>query len=554
MISELFVRNYALIDELSIDFSNGFSTLTGETGAGKSIILGALGLALGQRADLKALKNPEEKAIVEVHVQVAAADFESLFIDAEVDFESHTILRREILPSGKSRAFINDTPVRIDALQQIGSRLIDIHSQHDTLLLNDVDFQLSLIDKLAANTTIRTAYGQAFEAYRKLLAEQSAIAQADTAQGGDLDYLTFLNNELEDAKIKSGEETFLMAEIGRLSNLEESTQRLAEVTALLTDLDVGALALIRQSVAALRPASAHDEEITGWMERLASVAIELDDIATDLSAKEAEDVDPERLLQLDMRLQMLQNLFHKHKVDSTEDLLQKHDAIAAALDLAASREERRLKIDAEIEGAREQLTQVAEQLTESRAATLPQLTQKVTAILEGLNMMGARLEITLHPRKDFATTGNDLVQFAFSANRGLAPQPLTKIASGGELSRVMLALKAILSETEGLPTIIFDEIDTGISGDTATKVAHILREMGLRMQVIAITHLPQIAAAGKRQYRVSKSQEGAVATTVLKEVLGDDRLHAIAKMLSGEQLTPAALANAQELMAIFENA
>jgi DNA repair protein RecN (Recombination protein N) len=553
MITQLYIRNYALISELQISFNRGFSTITGETGAGKSIILGALGLALGERADQKTLRNPEEKAVIELTVHLDAGIFKPLFEDAGLDFEPETILRREIMPNGKTRAFVNDAPARLEAIQQIAGRLADIHSQHDTMLLRDDRFQLFLIDRMADNQSLITTFENAYSNWQKLLAEARNLRKVDGAVGGDYDYLSFLNDELEQAQLRLGEEVELEQEIDRLSNAEDTQQRLAHVYGMLNEGDQSALSILQIMVSQLRPAARFDAAVENWLERLETTVIELRDLAVELSARGEELPDLSQLEALNARFSQLQHLFKKHQVMDTRTLMEKHDAIAAQLDAAALKSKRLEKIESEIHSAFEILVNCAAELTKSRQAVIPMLTDKIHALLGDLNMPDARFEVAIQSQPDQITnTGQDTVALLFQANQGFSPLPLHRIASGGELSRVMLALKAVLSESHGLPTIIFDEIDTGISGETAGKVARILQRMGQTMQVLAITHLPQIAAAGAHQYKVYKTQEHNTTTTHLVAIPREARATELARLLGGANPGEAALQNAAALLNEFQ--
>jgi DNA repair protein RecN (Recombination protein N) len=553
MIAQLYIRNFALISELQIDFPKGFSTITGETGAGKSIILGALSLALGDRADNKTLKNPEEKAVIELSIHLEAATFKALFEDVGLEFEPETILRREILPTGKTRAFVNDVPVRLEAVQQISGRLADIHSQHDTMLLKDFQFQLFLIDRLAANQPIRVNYQEAFGHWQMLLREKKQLQTADLGVGGDYDYLSFLDEELNQAQLKRDEEGQLEQEIEKLSNAEEIQKSLAIAYGLLQENEPNSISLLQHIASELRVASRFDAAAASLLARVDSVIIELKDLALELANRGDAEWDLSQLEQLNARYSQLQHLFNKHKVQSSAELMQKHDAIAEQLEAAASRANRIAEIDAEISSAFENAQSLALALTESRQAVVPELEQQINDLLKDLNMPDAKFAVDLRQQEDnLSPSGQDQVQLMFQANPGFAAMPLYKVASGGELSRVMLALKAVLSATHGLPTIIFDEIDTGISGETAGKVARILQRMGKTMQVLAITHLPQIAAAGAHQFKVYKMHGDGTTTTHLEPIPQADRIDEIARLLGGEQLTQAAKEHAGELLKEFE--
>lgn len=551
MITQLYIKNFALIDELQIEFKSGFSTITGETGAGKSIILGALGLALGARADLKSLKNPEEKAVVELTLQLDAGTFKPIFEAEEIDFELESIFRRELLPSGKSRAFVNDSPVKIEILSLLAQRLVDVHSQHDNILLRDQDFQLFLIDRFAENQEALGAYKTAYQNWQQLQKEQQQLLKEESTIGGDWDYLNFLSEELAAAQLKAGEELQLEQEIGRLSNQEESLQRLSGAMQLLDAAETGVLPQMATLLQMLRPVARYNKEVEQITERLASVQIELNDIKNEIQLQEEEGFDPAVLDQMNQRLTLIQNLLHKHRVEQVVDLLERQEQLSQQLFEADRRSSRKKVIEAEIAEAKEHLMQCAAKLREKRLAVAPLLSNRVNEILGTLNMKSAALQVDLTALTYPKENGMDGISFEFAPNKGMAPAPLHKIASGGEISRVTLALKAILSESKQLPTIIFDEVDTGISGETAGKVARILQEMGRRMQVVAITHLPQIAAAGSHQYKVYKTIEGGLTTTHLSLIPAVERVEELSRLLGGNAPSEAAKANAEALLAEF---
>lgn len=551
MITHLFIKNFALIDELHIDFFEGFSTITGETGAGKSIILGALGLALGARADLRSLKNPNEKAVIELTLRLESASFKALFEGEDLEFEAENIFRREILPTGKSRAFVNDSPVRIEVLSGLAQRLVDVHSQHDNILLRDQDFQLFLIDRFANNAPVLATYGVAFKNWQQLLREQQALLKDETTVGGDLDYLNFLSDELAAAQLKIGEAELLEQEIGRLSNQEETLQRIAGA---LQSLDEGELCINAQlgtTIQQLRPMGRYNPNVQNLLDRLESVYIETKDIANELQLEANEGFDPTHLEQLNQRLTLIQNLLQKHRVEDVAALLEKQTGLNEQLFEADRREVRKKSIQAELDTAWTAVLETAAALRLTRGNVAPKLEGRVNEILAALNMKDAALNIRLTEQSTPVASGMDALFFEFAPNKGMPPSPLHKIASGGEISRVTLALKAILSESKELPTIIFDEVDTGISGETAGKVARILQAMGKRMQVVAITHLPQIAAAGAYQYRVFKETDAAVTTTHLEQIPHEHRVTELARLLGGNTPSEAARENAKALLGEF---
>ncbi|MDR9374011.1 MAG: DNA repair protein RecN [Schleiferiaceae bacterium] len=549
MLRHLSVQNFALIESLDLDLKSGFSTITGETGAGKSIILGALGLILGQRAQSESLRDPEKKCIVEGTFTLDAERFEAYFEARDLDFDRESIIRREISPSGKSRAFINDTPVRLDDLKGLSLRLIDVHSQHENLLLSDTNFQLELLDSFAGNEREREAYFKAYARYQALLKEQKELEAAVGGSSGDRDYWQFLYDELEKAELQQGEQSALEEKLQRLDNAGDIQERLAEALHLAEDEEHGAVEAIRRMAAAVASISSVASELKSLEERLQSVYIEMEDLRRELSAQ-AEDLqyDPQERDNLDNRLSCLLALQQKHQVSSEEELIAAQKALEERLQLMDSQQHRRAEIEEALQQAQQALAAAALELTESRQKVTEKLSAEINDTLRALNLPHAVFSIVLEPAHQFFRRGQDQVGFYFTANPGQKAQPLGKVASGGELSRVMLALKAIMARTQSLPTIIFDEIDTGVSGETAKKVAQILSRMGEDMQVISITHLPQIAGKSHFQYKVYKETQKGAVQTHLRVLDREERLRELARLLSGDQITEAALANARELL------
>ncbi|NVK26662.1 MAG: DNA repair protein RecN [Flavobacteriia bacterium] len=550
MITHLHIRNYALISELDLDFTSGFSSITGETGAGKSILLGAMGLALGERADLKSALNADEKCIVELTVNLANYQLKSLFESLDLDYSDETILRREILPSGKSRAFVNDTPARVSDLNEVAQRLIDIHSQNDTLLLRDTQFQLSLIDQLAENEAQREAYKLAYADWKAANKALEAIERELTG-GQDMDYQRFLLDELVDARLESPEEEdTIEEELHRLQHAEEVAETMGDSDRLMS-ADNGIMDQLESLVNSMASASKYDARVQDLLERVRSVQIELSDIQGELERIASNaDFDPERLKVLDDRMSMLQHLKSKHRVSLLSDLIETRDEINAKVDLFANMEERIDEARSECIRTETALKKAGATLTESRSSVLSSIETRIGDLLTELNMPNARIMMTLEAKEQPGSTGYDEVSWTFSANMGRDAKPLHKVASGGELSRVMLALKAIMGSSKRLPTIIFDEIDTGISGETAKRVAAILKRMGSEMQVLAITHLPQIAAAGSAHYLVEKSEIEGVTRTQIRVLKPEERIEEVSRILSGDAASDAARANAAELLSL----
>ena len=548
MLLQLTIQNYALIEKLHLELGEGLTTLTGETGAGKSILLGALSLILGQRADLSALRSKEKKCIIEGIFQVKDS-WETFFEERELDFDPHTIIRREITPGGKSRAFVNDTPVNLKVLQTLSGHLIDVHSQHQTLLLNDTGFQLGLLDAFAKNEQERRHYLDRYKHYRELLREKERITGEAQSPATDREYTQFLFDELEKAKLQPGESEQLQQELEELDHAGEIQEGLGQALHLLQNPEQGAQEQINEAAAATERVSRFKSDLVPFAERLNSVRIELDDLRMELENRHgALEYDPERKAKLDERWSHLLHLQQKHQVGSEEELLQKQEELSEQLQNLDKLQERQAKIDAEIAEAEAKMQEAALLLRKSRKEVAPKLAAEVKNLLTSLNMADAEFYIEITERDNYTPSGKDAVVFAFSANKGMDTKPLQKIASGGELSRVTLALKAIMARTKGLPSIIFDEIDSGVSGGTAGKVGDILSNMGQYMQVIAITHLPQIAAKGKYHYKVEKMAVKGEMQTGISRLEGELRNREIARLLSGENITKAALQNAQELL------
>lgn len=551
MLQQLFVRNYALIEELELSFNAGFSVITGETGAGKSILLGALGLILGKRADLKALRDPQQKCVVEGSFLLNADRFAEYFDAHDLDFESPTIIRREISPAGKSRAFVNDTPVKLNVLTELADRLIDVHSQHQNLLLADSDFQMELIDSFAENDHELEDYCREFKNRRRIKKEIQNLSQSFEGEVVDLDYLKFLFQELEEADLRPAEQEELEEELKMLSNSEEISELLS---ASLSELSDNASSGINDRLSNLhsrvdRLARLHSgfEELA---ERVNSLMIEAQDLESELQQQSSTiEYDPARVQQLDSRLSELIRLQAKNKVDNLEALIARRDELAEKLQNLEGLDEKKLELENELRESESNLRSLAETLRKSRTQGASRIESRIQSILEKLNMPEARLAIQIEADAQFLPHGMDQISFQFTANPGSKAQPLSKVASGGEMSRVMLALKSSMASKNELPSIIFDEIDTGVSGETAGKIGEILKEMGSSMQVIAISHLPQISSMGAAHYKVSKSTSDGQTFTRITALNEEERVRELARLLSGSEVTEAALANAKNLLA-----
>ncbi len=549
MLIALSIKNYALIDSLQVNFNNGLTIITGETGAGKSILLGGLSLILGKRADLSSVKNASEKCVIEATFDIANYNLETLFKAEDLDYEPQTIIRREILPSGKSRAFVNDTPVNLDSLQVLGERLLDIHSQHQTLQLTNDDFQFQVIDALADNSKVLQDYAEQLRAFKVLKSELKKFQTQKIEAAKELDYNLFLLKELEEANLLDGELESLEEEYETLNNIEEIGERLTTTHELLGNPEIGIvtqLTEIKNQLTKLAPYSADYKLVS---ERVGSSLIELDDIFAEIETlQEALEADPNRLNTVNAKLQVINNLLQKHAVAEVSELIQiKNDlsdnvSITENLDtVIADKEKDLLKVE-------NQLSTFATKIHNNREKAIPGLIKQLEVLLETLGMPNARFNVELTHSETFLSNGNDELKFLFSANKGGQFNELKKAASGGELSRIMLAIKSILTNYTQLPTIMFDEIDTGVSGEISNKMALIMQQMSKTMQVFTITHLPQIAAKGDVHFKVFKEDVEEVTQTQLKRLNPEERIVEIAQMLGGINMSSSAIEHAKQLL------
>ena len=549
MLTQLSINNYALINHLSIDFSSGLSIITGETGAGKSILLGALGLVLGNRADLSSLKDTSTKCVVEARVEISNYHLQDFFHSVDLDYEAETIIRREILPSGKSRAFVNDTPVKLTVLNELREKLIDVHSQHQTMQLSDVKFQFDILDALAKNRDRVAIYKRDFGQLSLLKKELLAIETAQKEANQQYDYNFHLFTELEAAAIQSEEQEGLEENLDKLNNIEDIKLSLSESLELSVNEEVGLQnSLNALEFKVLRIAS-FSKEYKELANRVTSIKIEMDDIVSELeNANENISLDPDEVEKINDRLQLLYNLQKKHYVNSNEELLVVFEELSDKVRQVASAEDELHKKKEQIEVTSKKLDDVAEKISKARTSAIPKLIKALEFLLSDLGMGNARFSMKAIPTSSYFANGKDELEFLFSANKGGNFGALKKVASGGELSRIMLSVKKVLSENMQLPTIIFDEIDTGVSGEVSNKIAAIMQQMSVNMQVIAITHLPQIAAKGSNHYKVYKEEIHGITTTNLKELSSEERIFEIAEMLSGKEISDTALTHAKELL------
>ena len=549
MLVSISIKNYALINELHIDFSSGLSIITGETGAGKSILLGALGLVLGNRADSSSLKNTTTKCVVEAIISIDTYSLQDFFETEDIDYESNTILRREILPSGKSRAFVNDTPVTLLVLTALRARLIDIHSQHQTLQVSDQKFQFQLMDAIANNESKLASYKSGLVSYTKEKKRLEEIQLAQREASLQYDYNSHLYNELLEAKLLEDEQELLEEKLDKINNVEEIKQNLSEALQLTTDENIGIQNLLFSLEQKLAKIASYSGEYQELLDRISSVKIESDDIIGEIeTAYESVDFNPTEAEQLNDRLQLIYNLQKKHYVNTISELLTIQSELFKKVNTVENAEQSLLDQETIVKGIANKLDAVALKISDARSKIILKLSKQLADILADLGMPHARFQIKNTLSENYYKNGKDSLEFLFSANKGGGYGELKKVASGGELSRVMLAIKKILSENSQLPTIIFDEIDSGVSGEISNKMAHIMSQMSQKMQVITITHLPQIAAKGNQHYKVFKEEVNNITITNLKQLSEDERIVEIAEMLSGKNISDSALTHAKELL------
>lgn len=549
MITSLSIKNYALIEKLTIDFSKGFSIITGETGAGKSIILGALGLVLGKRADLTSLKNKEEKCVIEAHFEISKYNLLPFFEANDLDYEDETIIRREILPSGKSRAFINDSPVNLQELQELSLFLIDIHSQQQTQELSEENVQFKIIDAIADNHENIFAYQTLLKSYKsdKTLLNSLLKKQAESTK--EQVYNTFLLEELVAAKLKSGEQEILEADFEKLNNVEIIKESIDKSLAIANEEQIGVLDNLKEIKTSLQKIAPFSAEYHSLFERITSVTIELDDISNELNRCSEKLInDPEQLDLISQKLQVIFNLQKKHQVSTVDELLEIQSKLESSILEIGNLEEQILALTDSIQEKTTALDSLSDAIHTKRVDSIPILSQKLIAILETLGMPNVRFNIEANATSNYFQNGKDEIQFLLSANKGTDFGLLKKVASGGEMSRIMLAVKAILAQYSKLPTLIFDEIDTGVSGEIAIRMGEIMKEMSREMQIFAITHLPQIAAKGTAHFKVYKSTVDEDTQSELKLLSSEERVVEIAQMLSGAVVSDSALNHAKALL------
>lgn len=549
MLKSLSVENYALIEKTEINWHRGFSVITGETGSGKSILLGALGLIQGARADVKTLKDTERKCVVEAEFDVSAYHLQSFFEDNELDYDDVCLIRREVAPNGKSRAFVNDTPVQLTLLRELTGHLIDIHSQHETLLLNEDSFQMHVLDSLSDTRSLLSEYSVLFHQYQSTKKQLNDLIQKLEEQNANRDYLEFQLKQLDEANFSSDEQSELEAESEYLSHTTELKESLSKAQWLLSDKEENVCSALKEMTDSIASVSSIYSDLNSMRERLNSSLIELKDLAREVEQRLADvSVDPQRLEYITARLDLIYTLEKKHKVDNLHDLLDVQRSFKDQLSNLDNSADQIESLRIEIKNIEQQLELLAKKISEKRVSSKPSMEESVCAILRDLGILNAKFEVRIDPLDMFNAFGKDTVTFLFSANKNAALQPISSVASGGELSRLMLALKSILSQTEKLPTIILDEIDTGVSGEVADRMGKLMKSMGEYMQVISITHLPQIASKGTTHYKVYKEDNEVTTVSHIKELEGEERILEIAQMLSGSNPSEAAMNNAKELL------
>ena len=552
MLQQLYIKNFTLIDELDIELHPGFSVITGETGAGKSIILGAIGLLLGQRADSKSIKQGADRCVIEAHFDLSRYDLKPFFDENDIEYDDHdTIIRRELTAAGKSRAFINDTPVALTMLKELGDQLMDVHSQHQNLLLNKQDFQLNVVDILANDSKELEDYQQCFANYQQKMKELNQLREEKERNKQNADFLQFQYDELEAAQLAEGEQEELEQQSETMSHAEDIKTALYEADNALNGDESGVVSQVKSAYNALNGISKVMPKTAELTERLDSCRIELKDIADEVSQLlERTDFNPAELDNINNRLDRLYELEKKYHVETVDELIQQRDNLKLKLSHIENSDEAVSEMEKEVAKLRSLCAHRAETISTMRRATADNMRSQLAQRLEQLGMPHARFDVSI-TKTELGKNGQDSISFLFSANTSTPLQPVSQVASGGEIARVMLSLKAMISGAVKLPTIIFDEIDTGVSGKIAEKMAQIMQEMGrTERQVISITHLPQIAALGSHHYRVSKEETKNGTVSHMTELNNEERITEIAQMLSGSDISDAAIQNAKELLKI----
>ncbi len=549
MLVNLAIRNYALIDQLSVSFTDGFTVITGETGAGKSILLGGLSLVLGKRADLGALRNKDLKCVIEAEFDLGNYGLEDFFSDNDLDYEPRTILRREIQPSGKSRAFINDSPVTLDILSELGDRLIDVHSQHQTLRLAENEFQLKVIDALAENDALLGQYAEKLALYQKTTKELQGMIDFQQHANKEYDYNSFLLQELENANLKPGMQEELEAQYEQLNNIENILDLLSKGHQLLNDEQLGVVNQLTDLKMMSNKLAQFAGQYASLNERIRSVFIEVSDLAEEMqSFHSMAEANPEQLEEINAKLQLLYDLQRKHAVHDVSGLLAIKNDLSDKVSVTENMEANIKVLEERLGLQHGELEKIVLQLRKNRQKAIPVLKDRMLTNLSDLGMPSASFKIDLNEAQEFKNNGKDDLQFLFSANKGTNFGELKKVASGGELSRIMLTIKSILASYENLPTMMFDEIDSGVSGEISNKMGDIMQLMSHRMQVFSITHLPQVASKGDHHFKVFKEEIGNTTLTQMKKLSQEERVVELAEMLGGKSLSDSAMAHARQLL------
>ena len=549
MLKQLHISNYALIDKLNVSFESGFNVITGETGAGKSILLGALGFALGDRADTNVLYDKDKKCVVEAQFELKDNTLQSLFEENNLDFETDCIFRRELSPQKKSRAFINDTPVALQAMKEIGSQLVDIHSQHDSLLLTDADFQLRLLDDIAQNNSLLTDYQAEYGNYNQLKRSLSDLKELATKNTAENDYLKFQLDELDKADLKEGEYAEIEQTLNVMENSEEIKTLLVTANGLMEDSETAILGQVNELSSTLSRLKHLLPDTESLFERIENLKVELKDIAYDLRHKEDEtQFDEEQLQNLQERYDLLSRLMMKHRVNEFGELIALRDSLKEKVNAFENIDEAIAQAEKQLKTSEKQLSSLAKNLHEKRCQAAVAFGEKVAQLVQQLAMPFAQFQVSVESQETYGSKGSDEIRFLFSANKGVAPDDIRRVASGGELSRLMLSIKSAVSDYNYIPTLIFDEIDTGVSGEVAAKIGGIMRQMGHSLQLISITHLPQVASQALHHYFIYKDNKGERTQSHIRLLNSSERTNEIAKMLSNDTITPEALRAAEVLL------
>lgn len=549
MLSKLQIKNYALIDALDINFDDKLNIITGETGAGKSIIMGALGLILGNRAESKHFFDESRKCIIEGHFYIKDYNLQDLFNSLDLDYEDTSLIRRELHADGKSRAFVNDTPVTLQTLKVLGEKLIDIHSQHATLQINTESFQLLVLDTVAQNQSVLADYKKKYQEYKRTVAELKQLEEDLAKAQSESDYQQFVFNELEQANLQDQEQEGLEAEQSQLENAEEIKRHFHAASSELQNGEINVLDSLKQALSSLQNGARFLPSSESLVDRLQSSLIELKDLSAEVEqVAEGISMDEERLSIVNERLSILYDLQKKHRVTTVKELLELKQDLENKLQATDSQGEQIEVLKVKIEKLHQEIAKLADQLTKNRSKATKIVEKEVQEVLSRVGMPHAQLNVELNKLSDFKSTGQDEVSFLFSANKGQALQPIHRVASGGELSRVMLAIKSLVAKTSALPTIIFDEIDAGISGEVALRVGELMEELAENMQVISITHLPQIASQGNSHFKVYKEDKGNKTKSNIVLMNEEERVLEIAQMLSGANPEDTAIQHAKEML------